>query len=359
MMRGRLFLLGLPALVVALVATGSPARADVTVDRSGSILVFPKVISNSERDTIIQISNTGNTLVHAHCFYTNAAPTNPNLPPGPTNPPLWQETDFFIWLTRQQPTHWTASQGRPVNPFDSLGSEGAGLDPGLVPPVGSNFQGELMCVEVGADGNPVSGNHLKGEATLKTLATGDVSKYAGIAILGGAGAGATGRTLRLDNSQYNSCPNVLLLDHFSHGVENPVIGSPNNLGECPGGDCPIETELTIIPCGRDFENQVPGTVTISIETFDEFEQLRSTSTTVTCWSDLPLDQIGSGLPFVRDTLSVYARLRPVGGGGILGVAEEIHRDGAGREARAAFNLHMEGDLVGEQGVIDEIVLTGP
>mgnify|MGYP001075677390 CR=1 FL=1 len=76
---------------------------------------------------------------------------------GPQNPPLWIETDFDIWLTKQQPTHWVVSQGRLVNAADQPCSNNAGvpngqsggifpsggffdcndagLDPGRVPPV--------------------------------------------------------------------------------------------------------------------------------------------------------------------------------------------------------------------------------
>ena len=54
---------------------------------------------------MIQISNTSNNMVHAHCFYVNARTVF-------NGAPVWQVTDFTIWLTRQQPTHWVASQGR-------------------------------------------------------------------------------------------------------------------------------------------------------------------------------------------------------------------------------------------------------
>ena len=364
---GRSFPFCLSALVgAAVMAAGVTARADVSIEQSGAILVFPKVIANDARDTVVQISNTGNTLIHAHCFYTNAALLNPTSPPGPSNPPQWQETDFFLWLTRQQPTHWTASRGRAVNPFDDLGTEGAGLDPGLVPPVPSGFTGELMCVEVGADGLPVSGNHLKGEVTLIDVNSGDVSKYAGIAIEGGPNAGATGRTLLLDNDQYNSCPNALLLNHFVHGVDDPVVSTLAGSGMCDALGCPVETELTLIPCARDFENQIPGRVDVFFEIFDEFEGRFSTTTTVDCWMNLPLDQIGSGAvftPAVLSTLTAYSRILPVNGsGGLLGVAEEVHHyPDSLVESRAAYSLQIEGsrfDLAAGRDIVDAIVVTG-
>ena len=97
--------MGLAALV-GLGLLAKPATAKVTTEQSASILIFPKVIADGNRDTIIQITNTSNDMRHAHCFYVNGALTIPSLPPGPNNKPLWTETDFDIWLTKQQPTHW-------------------------------------------------------------------------------------------------------------------------------------------------------------------------------------------------------------------------------------------------------------
>jgi hypothetical protein len=359
---GRAFPFGLGALVVATVLAGAVSvRADVTTEESGSILAFPKVITTGGRDTIIQIANTGNTLVHAHCYYTNAQLANPSLPPGPFNPPLWQEIDFSIWLTRQQPTHWSVRNGRPIFPFDPFGTPGAGIDPGAVPPTAPNFVGELVCVEVDNNGFPISGNKLKGEATIKDVAsTGDASKYSAIAIIGHEAAGATGTELRLDNDQYNSCPNVLLLSHFAEGATNPIV---EEFGVCAMGDCPISTELTLMPCGRDYENQIPGTVTVFFEIFNEFEERLSTTTIVTCWMNERLDRIGSGTVFtagVLGSLTGYTRISPTGtSGGLLGVAEEFHGGFGQAPSRAAFNLAIEGsrfDPGANREIVDRIIL---
>src|SRR5215470_4063093 len=129
----------LGALLLASVASAD--EADVSTERSGSIVIFPKIVWDGTRDTIVQISNTGNPMVHAHCFYVNASPVDPSLPPSVLNPPQWQETDFDIWLTRQQPTHWVVSTGRRPFIFDDFGTDGAGFDPGLVPPVPLGFRG--------------------------------------------------------------------------------------------------------------------------------------------------------------------------------------------------------------------------
>jgi len=220
----------------------------------------------------------------------------------------------------------------------------------------------LLCVEIDSNGSPISGNHLKGEATLKSLETGDVSKYSATAIIGHENVGATGRDLQLDNDQYNSCPNTLLLSFFANGVTDPVI---QQYGACVDDLCSIRTDLTLVPCQRDYENQVPGTVNVSFFTFNEFENRFSTTTTVTCWLNEDLSEIGSGLPFepnVLGSLTGYARISPVGNsGGLLGVAEQFHTDTTPITAAAAFNLAIEGsrfDPGAGRDIIDHIVLVG-
>jgi hypothetical protein len=301
---------------------------------------------------VIEISNTSNNMVHAHCFYVDARTVN--------GLPLWQVTDFTIWLTRQQPTHWVASQGRAVNPNDGFGRDGSGLDPGAIPPVPPGFEGELKCVQIDASGTPFGGNNLKGEALIRQF-DGDVSKHNAIAILANPdlAGGDPANELRLDNSvnnfgEYNACPNTTLLNHFVDGADDQVIERLNPLW-CDG-ECPIRTYLTLVPCTQDFENQVPETVTVQFVIVNELEQIFSASTSVTCWKTIRLADIDaptgrcteSGTPCLTDdqciendegfcdknsvfslgnvgTDTAFSRFTPVDlDGGVLAVAEEVH-----------------------------------
>src|SRR5262245_57867284 len=115
---------GVTTSAAVLIALGV-ASADVTTERGSSIIIFPKVLSDSTGvqtkfpvETIIQISNTSNSLVFVHCFYVRATPDNPDLPPSAVNPPQWTEIDFDIVLTKQQPTHWEVGPGRRNIPND-------------------------------------------------------------------------------------------------------------------------------------------------------------------------------------------------------------------------------------------------
>ncbi|MBI1816436.1 MAG: hypothetical protein HYR72_15770, partial [Deltaproteobacteria bacterium] len=53
------------------------ARADVVTEQGASILIFPKVLNTTGNghpatDTIIQITNRSQQMVHVHCFYVDA-----------------------------------------------------------------------------------------------------------------------------------------------------------------------------------------------------------------------------------------------------------------------------------------------
>ncbi len=346
--RGRIGLMA--AALVAMLTTG--AVAQVTTEQSASILVFPKVIADGTRDTIIQISNTSNSMVHAHCFYVNGALTLPDQPAGLLNPPLCTEIDFDLWLTKQQPTHWVVSQGRTVDPTDALctptnsACNGAGFDPGRVPPTVPDFTGELKCVEVDASGAPMSGNHLKGEATLVSLGNdtpaGDVAKYNALGIIGletnngdnvlCLGGGSSDACA--NGAEYNACPQTWILDSLAEDAPDQVNGSGSH----------VDQFITVVPCQENFETQVATSVTVQFAITNEFEQTFSASTTVTCWAELELDLINQ--VFERDFVGsdfVQTRMRPSAGttSGFLVAADAVHFTSIGNAATAS-NLHEEG-----------------
>ncbi len=398
--RGRVGLMA--AALVGLALSG--AQAQVTTERSSSILVFPKVIADGTRDTVIQITNTSNSMVHAHCFYVNGALTFPEFPPGAQNPPLWIETDFDIWLTKQQPTHWVVSKGRLVNAADQpcsntasmnfgqsgglfpsggyYGCNDAGLDPGRVPPVVDYFTGELKCIEVDPSGAPLSGNHLKGEATTTTFnvcnpgspltpldnrcvlqtidapctsdsdcdsSVVDVAKYNAIGVLGnenndGDNVLCLGGEPDEDcpnGAEYDACPQFWIANHFAEGAPNPTTNGS------------VNTTWTIVPCTQNFETQAPETVTININTWNEFETAFSSSVPVTCWGELSLSDVNPvtfsyaalGTSFAQSRLRTSASTPS----GFMMVQSEAYStdDDDGYIATADVNLHVEGERTGQ------------
>lgn len=342
---------GLGVLLAVLVAYAGQVRADVTSDTPGSIVIYPKVIADGTRDTLIELTNTSNMGTSAHCWYFDA-----------TN--NCQPNNFFVDLTPQQPISWRASTGR-FTGEDRCGSGADGykvcasdldcpatvgkcsnngntctLDtecsggtcsgkciatPGIflgnVPPR-INFQGELKCVQVDSSGVPMAGNSLKGEALLETLvddpqvgAAGQVSEYNAIAVqgianpspicVGGPLAGHTcsGQSdccdvnnacgtcnvqLKLDNTTYNACPRDLVVTHYADG----------GLETTPAGTTAmVKSEITLVPCSEDIENDRPTSATsvpviANFRVVDEFESAAlSGAIPFTCWLNLPLDDV--------------------------------------------------------------------
>jgi hypothetical protein len=372
----------------------------VTTEQGASILVFPKVIADGSRDTIIQITNTSNDMWNLHCFYVNGAPTIPGDPPtylpGSANLPLCMETDFDIYLTREQPTHWVVSTGRLYNPSDEDCSQGpppvtccslsaascpgnsgvsgsdaadccdAGYDPGHVPPVAPDFTGELMCMVVDSGGMPVPrANIIKGEATLEDVVTGDVSKYNAIGIQGYEIApaqvddgvviclgsnGAPDPTLCPNGYSYPACPQEWRLDHPATGAPDPVY---DQLSSCPSPPCSsVSTNLTVVPCTQNFETQALTVVGMQFLVTNEFEQQFTTSTSFACWGSFDLGApTGSLLPGISSwftagalgSSTLHTRIRSTSDtpGGMLAVIEETHQIiASGYTARSAQNGHM-------------------
>jgi hypothetical protein len=318
--------------------------------------------------------------------------------------PGWLEVDFRAVLTANQPIEWKASEGladqarcdggykngdlcRLNEPSDCPGGvcEGLPLPFGVcalnplrtcnsdaecspfpggpctqsnagtrIPPVPEDpFVGELQCIAIDANGNPVPRNDLKGEAISERSRSDafTVSSYNAIGIQATGASTAPSNELVLGgpDAEYNGCPNYLILNHFFDSASNPV----------PHSDARIFTEVTLVPCSTDYLRQIPGAAVVQYLVFNEFEQRFSTSKTVRCFDETFLCNIGttqcSNSIFnvnVAGTLTGQTRMQPIGSG-LLGVAREYHftegmdagLQGAvlGRGVNlAAFNLHMQG-----------------
>jgi hypothetical protein len=281
---------------------GSPAVAQTTTSGGASLLVFPNVVVDEEWDTAIQLTNTANRPARANCYYVNGALTFPDLPPGPSNPPLWTQVDFTLSLVRQQPTQWVASRGRTITEADGVcrspfsGCDGTGFDPGNVPAVVAGFSGELLCYEVDASGAPWSGNALIGHATLTQRTTGVVVKYPAVGSVGLPSNDADG-TLCLGGETSEVCPSG---PEYRGCPRSWTVSHPAEFDDRDSDGAASRTHLVVAPCAHDFLTQQPQSLTLNLLVTNEFEQRLSTSTQVSCWADFALtdvDQI-----FARDIL---------------------------------------------------------
>lgn len=302
----------LPLFLFALIA-----RAEVSTDVPGAILVFPQVVSDAASDTVVQVTNNTGSRIFLRCFYIDGRTERED--PNPT----WLVTDFQVTLTRLQPTVWVAGQGLPAVPPDRPDD----LYPGPIPPVSDGFRGSLRCMIVDQSERPVGINALTGEATIVQRTTGASRKYSATSVRGFPPNDGN-NTLLLDGEEYATCPRVLMLNHLFDDAPDPVT------------DTPIRSSMTFVPCSMDLEASVPGNSTLQFEVFNEFEQRLSTSLSVRCYEEVDLTDIdGASSPALsifnfalQGTVAGMTRIRPVTdagtetGRGILAVAEERRPD---------------------------------
>jgi len=343
-MKNRLTSLGMAAAVLGFAAT---AQAVSTSDRSAGILVWPKVVVDTQgtllgvpTDTTITLgNNSGTNLKQAHCFYINATGhcenddtracrtsrdcNNAACEPG------WNKVDFNIYITANQPVAWSASDGLSSDadglingPFGTcsnnpgvicISSAQCGGQPCLVGPNGQNnlgtavppvpedpFIGSLTCIQFDPTQNPprqdqtATRNSLIGEATIMTTpansdAAIDGAKYNAVGFRA-TGTGDTDSVIELGgaSADYDGCAQTLILDHFFDDAIDPT-SAPSNANNSNNGE--ITTELTLAPCGNDLLTRTPGVVVAQFLVFNEFEQRFSASRTVDCLLDTDISNI--------------------------------------------------------------------
>ena len=411
------WLMGLGVLLAGLV-TAPGARGDVTSDESGTLIIFPKVVSDGSRDTLIQLSNRTNSFVHVHCFYINASGSC-SLTTGqsceidadcPTNEQCIRQcnaTNFELALTAQQPVQWRVSTGRlttipsaPCRPGQNcqctVDPSGQLVCPGMligqdnasfVPPVGTQFLGELKCYQMDGNGDPFPGNALKGTATIEDVTSAQISEYNALTVAANADTGNglnSDKELRLNwtgtgAGELNYCPASLVFTANAEGVTDTFTGAT------------ISTELTLVPCSELLEENLPAPVRVRFVGYNEFEQpLSIEAFSFDCFlnrrlADLPVSGGGIFVNGNQDLWKIRISPRPINvcysgsnrgssctqdsdcganvqtgpagtllgclpASGVLGVAEEFYTLG-GSVGTAAFNLRHEGSRSGFGDII--------
>jgi hypothetical protein len=354
--------LGVVLAVIALM--GGRAAADVASDQAGSIVIFPKVIADGTRDTIISLTNTSNMQAFVHCEYVqgtgicsnspldapvfctplNTAGASPDCTsvPGEICEGIWQSQNFDLILTRQQPTFWRVSTGRVFDlKYDEDACEIRNIggvdrqvcsgffftnltDPlnptgNVLPPPGAPFfRGELKCFQAdSAIEGVMAGDALKGEAMIETIGSPVISKYNSINIQGEAGS--SDLVLRLNQTpntgmgvgEFNACPEALEFTSFSDQADNPIANAIQP-ADCTVSGCPVRTEITVIPCSQDFELEVGERTNLFFQFYDEFEDLQNSFTVeLNCWGNYDLGDLTT----VTNTSTFWkTRITPIGSG---------------------------------------------
>ena len=394
---GKLGRAALFAVTAMGVFAASAARADIVSDQSAAILIYPKIVVDTNgvftdgrpTNTVLQLTNTSNSVVAARCVFVDTtsrcdgdgiACTAETAAArcGSTDRCIqrWVPRDFRMTLTKRQPIAWDVSAGMLQFPCESggcpFGQSNTSADgfPSAIPPVADDpFFGELKCVQVDPETfepagglNPANGGRgdLAGLATIVEISDGapDARKYNAIGIQA-TGTNDNNDTLQIggDNAEYNACPASLILNHVFDDAQVTSNGTTST----------VTTDLTVIPCSEDLGSEGGGnSAVLQFLIFNEFEQRFSASERVDCWAEIQLSDIDSRPgPFgdaqsvfnvgVQGTITGQTRIRPVAGpnsaNAVLAVAEEFWSGPGGRQRTDAANVHFIGAATGGDQII--------
>ena len=247
----------LVGLVLTVVAGGvMPVAAESPAQRLPSaILVYPYIRAEGSYDTRVEIVNLSSRTQRVKCIFVR--------------PPTCSGTDFFVTLTPNQPFSWLASRG----------NFGPGAGTAAPPLFGS---GELKCIVIPDENGLDQQNAIQGRAIIFGP-NGETESFGAVGFQR-LTPGELPRVLPLDGVTYAQCPSEY---HFA------FVASEQ-------GDSATESDIVLTVCDEDLENVIPVSTVVQFRVVNEFEQILSASTTVTCHNRRSLREISS--VFTRDTL---------------------------------------------------------
>jgi hypothetical protein len=199
-----------------------------------AILIYPLIQSSATQETRIELVNLTNAAISVQCFFVGSGTCN--------------EIDFFLSLTATQPLSWIASTG--------LGGNGIRVAPPFV------GEGELKCVVRPSTPDLSSHNALQGRALISDT-NGQVIGYSAIGFRRLTPGPFTG-SVSLDGVNYEQCPDRL---HFQ------ALTSQSD----------SDSQLVLVPCSEDLENQIPSATTVQFSVINELEQRLSAATMLSCF----------------------------------------------------------------------------
>jgi hypothetical protein len=254
-----------------------------------ALLIYQLIDSDGgfTRDTFVELVNLTSREVNLSCFYVEGQ--------------ICFEIGFFVTLTPNQPISWLASKGLV-----------SGISHSAIPPFFGS--GELKCLVQPATEELESHNAIQGRAIVFDSA-GQTIGYGAIGFRR-LTPGTFDGVAELDGSTYARCPDE---QHFAFLA----------------ADTDSETEIVLAPCTEDLENQIPFSTVVQFLVINEFEQILSASTTVTCQNRLLLSDVSS--VFTRNTLGTETGHLIVRGVQIPVTAMLIDRFTSGPDPATAAN----------------------
>jgi hypothetical protein len=291
------------AIALAAVATSASAVTEIgNPGQKGSLLIYPRVDIATGDTLVTMVNDYAAGVIRVKCYYQASDPvTTPYTGTLAGLRPLKHKRDFEIELTHNQPISWLASSGR--------GIDGALVAPGLLLPFPDGAQrnaAELKCWAVTPDGSTERvHNHLFGTASVMNFTTGQAYEYTAYAFQArGNQSDALGSpgVLNLDNSEYDSCPAIVVGDFIP-------VGAPSPFGSA--------TQVTLASCTQDLRQAYTPTITKLTYTFWNADEVPMTGAhqCADSWYETTFPQTGpanlNNAGFAAlGTFSAYFRIVP-------------------------------------------------
>ena len=346
--------------ILGLSVLSSNARAVANPDEPAAVVVFPYVAIDpaTNKDVLIQLTNTSDQPIEARCFYENLTPqcsssegdascmTDPITCSGlciPRNTRI----PLRVRLTPFQPLAWQAGSGLTQPPLTDPQSSATGVTNQFtnVPGLGAGpFIGTLRCIAVDDDPlHPSRNNVLLGLATIQQYsssptASADAAQYRAIGVKA-LDPGANHDeflTFGGPDGEYESCPAAVSLNHFFDGA---VVHAGDSTST-------TTTTLVLASCAGTPPDTSSAT-RVQMLVRNEFDQRFSTSRALLGQFVSQLSHIDSRVSEnsifsvdVMGTLTGRSRLRGIDGG-IHAIAIESHAgsDGDSVAHSDAVNAH--------------------
>lgn len=241
--------------VFALVGMVTVASATTNGEFKASMVIYPKIVSTADIDTVVTIVNDSNaTSVYVHCEWMDE----------------YQDAkDFEFLLTAGEVAWFLASSG--------VGSV-SGVDP-------FNYTiGSLTCFAVDQqDDLSIPFNNLVGTATIYDYALGEGVGYNAYGFRKIGPKSATPHLL-LNNVDFEACPVYLIGTYMVTGASFEDLGRVVTA---------MTTDVTLYSCEQDMTQDASPTYTKARFTIFDENEGKSTNTTVCfkCWLETTLDVV--------------------------------------------------------------------
>jgi len=277
-------------MLVGLCSVASAAQNVANTSQKGSLLIWPKILTERGWDTIIMIGNDNTVGTTVKCLWMNE----------------WQDVwNFEFPITMNQPVWFRASDG--------IGGPAANA----INAFGEGDEGELKCfaigfpVDNGAPEQQVYFNHLYGSAIVFHAGNGVAYEYPawaftarGPTLASNAFIGTPGvlpLTGLNTSGNYDACPAYLVYNFFTDSNES--------LSTEDDGPYFSDTRLALTPCYQDMrQERVPTCTKAKFDVWNENERkLTGAYRCLKCWFEWELDQINDpGWPYVPTPLVAKA-----------------------------------------------------